>query len=66
MRNRAVAQPNTNISSIILFHPNERYTIPRRLTRVAQRLDLCVRPLDAQIVPILRLVLAPVLLLHGL
>lgn len=56
----------TQIVSGISSHRNKANTIPRFLASFTQRLNLCVSPLDAQIVPILRLVLAPILLLHGL
>jgi hypothetical protein len=48
------------------FHSNKPNSIPCFLASFAQRLDFRIRPLNAQVVPILRLVLAPILLLHGL
>lgn len=48
------------------FHNNETHTITCCLTGPGQCLDFCIRPLDAEIVPVLRRVLPTVLLLHGL
>lgn len=50
----------------ILFYHDESDAISRLLAGIAKRLNLGIRPLDTEIVPILGLILATVLLLHSL